>query len=83
MWPYLWIAAMLGLVIATVVAAIREKKARTAALKNLAPQPLDAAECEGESAASEGFGEADPVDSFGTDAAPGVDFAALDEDVFK
>ncbi|GIX00542.1 MAG: hypothetical protein KatS3mg111_3874 [Pirellulaceae bacterium] len=30
-WPYLWIAFMLGLVIATIVVAIRERKARAVA----------------------------------------------------
>ncbi len=41
MLPYMWIAAMLGLVIATVVVGLREKKARKKAMAGMQPQPLD------------------------------------------
>lgn len=72
MWPYIWIAIMLGLVIATVVVAMREKKARTEALKKLSPQPIadDPAEGGGMLNPEDGFGEPDPLDSFGTDPSP-------------
>ena len=39
-WPIVWIVVMLGLVGVTVVASMKEKKARAAALKQMTPQPL-------------------------------------------
>lgn len=82
MWPYIWIAFMLALVISTIVVAMREKKAREKAMKKMAPQPLeDPALGDDPEAMDGGFGESDPVDSFGTDAAE--DFADLDENAFK
>ena len=58
-WNFFWILVMLGLVTAFVVVAMREKKAKDKALKELAPQPLDEAELEGtgEDMMSDGFGE--------------------------
>ena len=74
--PILWIVAMLGLILATAIVALREKSARAKVVKSLAPQqPMDM----NEGAISDGFDEADPVDSFGMDAQ--VDeFAAFDEE---
>ncbi len=76
-WPYVWIAFMLGLVITTTVIAMREKKARTAAIKKMTPQPIAGGSQEAIPAAlDDSFGEQDPLDSFGADA-------AFDEDAFK
>ena len=73
-----WLTAMVGLVIAVIVAGVREKKAQAKARKALAPQPLD---IDGlDEPISEGFGESDPVDSFGSDEG---DYAAFDEEAFK
>ncbi len=74
-WPILWILAMLSLIVATVVAAMREKKARAksankygAASKPMQLQP-DGTDADG----------SQPADMFG---APEGDFAAFD-DPFK
>ena len=81
MWPYLWIAFMVGLIAAVVVAAMREKKARTQALSKLKPQPMvDDPAMTGMPAADDGFGESDPLDSFGESAG---EVAAFDENEFK
>ncbi len=77
---------MVGLVLATAIAALREKSTRAKAIKNMAsqaPAPL--------SADSEGFDDAagfdenaefgtDGVDAFGTDQG---EFEAFDENAFK
>lgn len=67
---------MLGLVIATTVVAMREKKARAAAIKKMTPQPLET-EASGSPIASaeDGFGEQDPLSAFGGDG--------FDEATFK
>lgn len=66
MWPFVWITFMLGLVVATTVVAVREKKARAAAIKKMTPQPLEA-ETSGMPlpSAADGFGEQDPLAGFG------------------
>lgn len=74
-----WSVIMLGLVTATIVAAMREKKARVKAVKSIEPQPLG--DEINDDSMEAGFGEADPVDSFG-ESADG-EFASLDEDAFK
>ncbi len=80
MWPYVWIAFMLGLVIATTVVAMREKKARTAAIKKMTPQPLDStATSMPIASAADGFGDQDPLSSFGG----ATDMAAFDDNSFK
>lgn len=68
-WPITWIVVMLGLVGATVVASMKEKKARTEALKQMAPQPIGDID-EGADPMSEGFGEP-------------AEMEELDEDAFK
>lgn len=75
-----WILAMVGLVVTVSVAAFRDKKAQDKARKALAsqPQPLDLDQGF-DDPMSDGFGEPDPVDSFGTAG----DFAALDDKSFK
>ncbi|MEZ6136504.1 MAG: hypothetical protein R3C53_16535 [Pirellulaceae bacterium] len=57
----LWMAGMLALVIATAIAALREKSARAKAMKAMAPQPQPLAD---EPVPADGFGEADPLDGF-------------------
>jgi cbb3-type cytochrome oxidase subunit 3 len=74
LWEIFWILAMLGLVIAVSVVAFREKKAQAAARKNMALQS-QAMDQQLDSSFDDGFGEPDPVDSFGTDD----DFASFDE----
>ncbi len=37
LWPFFWIALMVAFVVATIVAAVREKRARAAAAKKFAP----------------------------------------------
>ena len=74
-WPLLWIAAMLGLVIATVVVALGEKKARAKLAKSQAPMSMDEpADLVGGEEAG-GFGD----DAFGEPA----EFAEMDEGAFK
>ncbi|MCA9125815.1 MAG: hypothetical protein KDB22_01975 [Planctomycetales bacterium] len=63
LWPIVWGTFMLGLVVTTIVVAMREKKAQAQAIKNLAPQPLGEDPTGGDMM-SDGFGEADPLDSF-------------------
>lgn len=77
---FFWILAMVGLVVTVAVAAFREKKAQDKARKALAlqPQPLDL-EQGFDDPMSDGFGEPDPVDSFGTEG----DFAGFDDKSFK
>ncbi len=59
---------MLGLVVATTVVAMREKKARAAAIKKMTPQPV-ATEASSMPipSAEDGFGEQDPLGAFGGD----------------
>ncbi len=78
-WPYLWIACMLGLVIATSVVAMREKKARDLAMQKLKPKNLPASEAVPLVTAEDGFGQADPLDGFGDPAEVG----AFDENVLE
>lgn len=54
-WPYLWIACMLGLVIATSVVAMREKKAREAAMQKLKPKSLPAGDAVPMVSSEDGF----------------------------
>jgi hypothetical protein len=77
MWPYIWIGLMVGLVVATCVVAMRENKARAAAVKKMTPQPIDENATDMPDAIDDGFGETDPLDSFGGEV------ASLDEDAFK
>ncbi len=78
-WPYLWIACMLGLIIATSVVGLREKKARDAAMQKLKPKNLPAGDAAPLVSAEDGFGQADPLDGFGEPSGVG----AFDEDTFK
>jgi len=78
-WPYLWIACMLGLVIVTSVVAMREKKARDAAMQKLKPKSLPVGGAAPLVSSEDGFGQADPLDGFGDPAEAG----AFDEDAFK
>lgn len=82
LWPILWITAMLGLVVATVVVALREKKARSQALAKMQPQPMEDPHLDGEMAGADddAFGDAGFDDGFGDAADP---LAAMDEDAFK
>ena len=59
-WPYFWIACMLGLVIAVSVVAIREKKARDAA--------ISAEDGFGQADPLDGFGDPAEVGAFDDDA---------------
>lgn len=68
---------MLGLVTATMVTAFREKKARSAAAAQLAPQPLDDAGLDAELGADDMA-----ADGFGAPAGEG-ELAELDENAFK
>lgn len=77
-WPYFWIACMLGLVIAVSVVAMREKKARDAAIKKMKPQGAPEMAESPTISAEDGFGQADPLDGFGDPAEAG----AFDEDAF-
>lgn len=80
LWPLIWIAAMLGLVVTTFVVSTREKKARAKLVKKFAPPPMDESSVQGmNDPTQDGFGEADPLDGFG-DAG---DFASLDQNSFK
>ena len=79
MWPYLWIAFMLGLVVATTVVAMREKKARSAAIKKITPKPIDGGMSSPVATAEDGFGQADPLDSFGAEAG----LSGFDQGTFK
>jgi hypothetical protein len=63
--------AMVGLVVATIVAAIRDKPRRVAPATTGPNMNL---------AASDGFDQADPVDSFGTGDA---EFDAFEDSAFK
>lgn len=77
-WPYLWIACMLGLVIAVSVVAMREKKARDAAIQKMKPKVTPDMAHSPTISAEDGFGQADPLDGFGD---PG-EVDAFDEDAF-
>ena len=79
MWPYLWIAFMLGLVVVTSVVAMKEKKARDAAIKKAKPQNMPGAGVGPTISAEDGFGQSDPLDGFGDPAEVG----SFDEDAFK
>ncbi len=74
-WPILWILAMLSLIVATVVAAMREKKTRAKTAQQFAA-PVQSMDMQADMSAAEG---GQPADMFG--AAEG-DFAAFD-DPFK
>ncbi len=82
LWPILWILAMLGLITATVVAAMREKKARAQFAAKMQPQPMDDSGLDGEPMAmdDDAFGGGGFDDGFGDAADP---LAAMDEDAFK
>lgn len=72
-WPILWILFMLGLVVTTIVVAIRENKARALAAKQMmSTQP-------GISMTDDGAAEGQSGDQFGGS----VDFAEFDESSFK
>jgi hypothetical protein len=60
-WPILWILAMLSLIVATVVVAVREKKTRAKAAKQFAPTSIP---MEPEPGVGDDMGQA--VDGFGT-----------------
>ena len=63
----LWMLFMLAMITATVVVAMKERKAQAKAKAKLAaPQPLDDDPAFADPA-NDGFGEDDPVDSFGMD----------------
>ena len=81
MWPYIWIAIMLGLITATVVTALREKKAQAKAKAAMMPQPMD--DPAGVEHFGDGFAEPDPVDSFGGGEFGGGELAELDQNSFK
>ncbi len=68
---------MLGLVGTTTFVAMREKKARTAAIKKMTPPPASSGTSDAMNNSMDGFGEQDPLDSFGSEV------AAFDEDAFK
>lgn len=70
---------MIGLLTAFVVVALREKKAREKALKELAPQPLsdESLQGVGDDMMPDEFGE---TDEFG---GVGDDMAELDENAFR
>lgn len=70
---------MLGLIVATSVIAMREKKARDAAIQKMKPQNLPNMDAGPMVSAEDGFGQADPLDGFGDPAEMG----AFDEDAFK
>lgn len=70
---------MLGLVIAVSVVAMREKKARDAAMKKMKPQGAPGVAESPIVSGEDGFGQADPLDGFGDPAEVG----AFDEDSFK
>lgn len=77
-WFFFWVTIMLGLIIATLVAALREKKARATAVAQMQPQPLGDGSAQADpmmAGAEEGFG-APAGDGFGDAADPmaGFDF---------
>ncbi len=72
---------MLGLVLATAIVAWREKSTRAKAVKALAPQPIDMDA--DDAGMHDGFGDADPVDNFGTDQEELGEFASLDDESLK
>lgn len=78
LWEIFWIVAMLGLVVAVSVASFREKKAQAEARKKMAMQN-QALDQQMDGNLDEGFGEPDPVDSFGT----ADDFGNFDEKAFR
>lgn len=77
MWFIFWIACMLGLVVAVTVVAMREKKARQAAIKKMTPQPLEGGKGSPIPSADDGFGQQDPLAGFDGNA------ASFDEAAFK
>ncbi len=79
MWPYVWIAFMLGLIVATTVVGLREKKARDAAIKKMRPQTMPDMGMSHAASEEEGFGQADPLDGFGDPN----EVSAFDEQSFK
>ncbi len=76
MWPYVWITFMLGLIVATTVVGLREKKARDAAIKKLKPKMTPDMGVSPVGMEEDGFGQADPLDGFGEEN-------AFDEQSFK
>jgi hypothetical protein len=73
---------MLGLITATVVTAMREKKGREAVGKRLAKHGVQDSAGMGMAAPmmDDGFGASDPLDSFSSND---PNAAAFDEDAFK
>jgi hypothetical protein len=63
-----WSLVMLGLIVAVIVASVREKKARQKVMQAQQPQPIgdesfdDSADEEG--GFDDGFGEPDPLEGF-------------------
>lgn len=58
----LWLILMVGAIIATIVAAIREKKSRAAVAAMMQPAPMSMG------------GESESMDSFGDDGQSGFEF---------
>lgn len=77
MWFIFWILVMLGLVVTTTVVAMRESKARQAAIKKMKPTPGAGESVSPIATADDGFGQQDPLDAFGGSE------AAFDEEAFK
>ncbi len=81
LWPIFWMTAMLGLVVATIVGAMREKKIRAQAVANMQPQPLDQGLGTDEAGADDDAFDAGGFDDgFGDAADP---LAAMDDEAFK
>jgi len=77
MWFFFWIIIMLGLVVTTTVVAMREKKARTAAIKKMSPKPLDGGSASPIPTADDGFGQQDPLAGFDGSGTEAFDDAAF------
>lgn len=68
---------MLGLIVATTVVAMRESKARQAAIKKMKPTAAAGESMSPIATADDGFGHQDPLDAFGGSE------ATFDEEAFK
>ncbi len=77
MWFYFWVLVMLGLIVTTTVVAMREKRARNAAIKKMTPQISGSGSASPVASNDDGFGQQDPLAGFGDEA------AAFDEGAFK
>ena len=77
MWFIFWIVVMLALVIATSVVAMRENKARQAAIKKMNPAATEPA-ASPIATADDGFGQQDPLAGFDESGS-----ASFDEEAFK